>query len=702
MEKINKCFVSKRHMRRRVKKELLETLSMNQKLIKISDKSQMKIVFQQSATQKENSNEKNIYQFALTEYQCTSVFPTKVDDVEPIRYIETPVDDKIDFQLRKCGTEFDGEVSSTTEEFVLDAMKQWVLKYRHLLSQRAINDMLQILRVPYPKFPADSRILLKTPNSCPYKIISVPPGFYCHIGIENTIHRLINNSINMQNFLFQNSEVVLPISINIDGLPISKSSKSQFWPILISMDIDSVSQNASKPFAVGIYHGHTKPTNVNQFLSEFITEFKHLQDNGFNICNKTVKIKASKLLCDAPAKSFVLCTKGHTGFYSCTKCTQSGIFINNRLAFPDINVNLRTDTSFKNKSDDEFHKGTTPFENINIGLVSQVPLDGMHLVFLGIIKKLITFWVRGPKNIRFTDDEKKTINDQILFLKNYVPKDFSRLPRSLDDIEYFKATELRQFLLYIGPIVLQNMRNKNMYTHFMTLSCAIRILCSPALYSVYNDYALQLIQYFVQKYSILYGPEFINHNVHGLLHLPADCLLHGPLDTFSCFKYENFLYEIKRKIKTTKHPLQQICNRLKEEEQAKKQDDKTYPILHQQIKVQIINKESCIFYKKLDIGKYEFTIENKENCVMIRDKSVLCVDSIFQNTKTLEIFIMGRKFTESTTFFNSPCSSKLFNVEQMQNISNDTHTININEIQTKCVKFPHKNEFIIMPLIHTQ
>lgn len=153
----------------------------------------------------------------------------------------------------------------------------------------------------------------------------------------------------------------------------------------------------------------------------------------------------------------------------------------------------------------------------------------------------------------------------------------------------------------------------------MTLSCAIRILCSPALYSVYNDYALQLIQYFVQKYSILYGPEFINHNVHGLLHLPADCLLHGPLDTFSCFKYENFLYEIKRKIKTTKHPLQQICNRLKEEEQAKKQDDKTYPILHQQIKVQIINKESCIFYKKLDIGKYEFTIEKiKKICVMIR------------------------------------------------------------------------------------
>lgn len=176
-------------MRRIVKKELLETLSVNRKLIKISDKSQtIKTTFQQSsATQKENSNEKIIDQIAQIENQCTAVFPTKIDDAEPIRYIETLIDDEIDFQLHKCNVEFDDEVSSTTEEFIFYAMKQWILKYRHLLSQQAINDMLQILRVSYLKFPANSRTLLKTPNSCPYEIISVSPGFYCHIGIENTI-----------------------------------------------------------------------------------------------------------------------------------------------------------------------------------------------------------------------------------------------------------------------------------------------------------------------------------------------------------------------------------------------------------------------------------------------------------------------------------------------------------------------------------
>lgn len=82
-----------------VKRELLETLLVNQKLSKIIDKSQTKTAFQ-SATQKENSNKKYIDQFAQTENQCTVVFPTEIDDVESIRYIEK--DD--DFQLHICVT----------------------------------------------------------------------------------------------------------------------------------------------------------------------------------------------------------------------------------------------------------------------------------------------------------------------------------------------------------------------------------------------------------------------------------------------------------------------------------------------------------------------------------------------------------------------------------------------------------------------
>lgn len=133
-----------------------------------------------------------------------------------------------------------------------------------------------------------------------------------------------------------------------------------------------------------------------------------------------------------------------------------------------------------------------------------------------------------------------------------------------------------------------------------------------------------------------------------------------------------------------------------------KQDEKLYPILYQELKTQVTDRGHFMHYKKVDTGKYEFTTGNKDNCVMIRDKSVLCIESIFQNSSTLEMFVNGRKFMESTTFFNSPCSSKLFYIQQMQNISNATYTANINDIEAKCIKFPYKDDFIILPLVHTQ
>jgi len=42
---------------------------------------------------------------------------------------------------------------------------------------------------------------------------------------------------------------------------------------------------------------------------------------------------------------------------------------------------LRTDKSFALHSQEEHHKDSTPLEKIDIGLVSNVPLDYMHLTF---------------------------------------------------------------------------------------------------------------------------------------------------------------------------------------------------------------------------------------------------------------------------------------------------------------------------------
>ena len=48
-----------------------------------------------------------------------------------------------------------------------------------------------------------------------------------------------------------------------------------------------------------------------------------------------------------------------------------------------------------------------------------------------------------------------------------MPSEFSRQPRWLDELDRWKATEYRQFLLYAGPLVLRDLLHKEVYQYFL-------------------------------------------------------------------------------------------------------------------------------------------------------------------------------------------------------------------------------------------
>lgn len=99
----------------------------------------------------------------------------------------------------------------------------------------------------------------------------------------------------------------------------------------------------------------------------------------------------------------------------------------------------------------------------------------------------------------------------------------------------------------------------------MDLHCAIKILVTKEKCLIHNDLAEKLLLNFVNNYQQCYGnTSCISYNVHGLIHLPYYVMLHGPLDTFLVFKYENFLQKIKKFIKNSRYPLQEIYNRILE------------------------------------------------------------------------------------------------------------------------------------------
>ena len=51
---------------------------------------------------------------------------------------------------------------------------------------------------------------------------------------------------------------------------------------------------------------------------------------------------------------------------------------------------------------------------------------------------------------------------------------------------------------------------------------------------------------FVGHSPKLYSQEFVVYNVHCLLHLVKDAEMYGPLDRFSSFPFESYLYQLKR------------------------------------------------------------------------------------------------------------------------------------------------------------
>ena len=328
--------------------------------------------------------------------------------------------------------------------------------------------------------------------------------------------------------------------------------------------------------------------------------------------------------------------------------TKKGFYDHGRVVFDKVqeNVMLRTNGLFQANhyatpdSSGKCHQlSISSLSELPIDMISVFTLDYMHLVCLGVTRRMLYHLKGHYKGIfegRLSSAQIQEVSNILMSLNGKLPSEFARQPRSLAELDRWKATELRSFLLYSGPVVLKGIVDPKLYKHFLSLSIAIRILCEEDKIKCSSllDFAKELLNYFVNNAKEHYGNAFCVYNVHGLSHIADDVeYFQLPLDGLSAFQFENFLQTLKRLVRSRHNPVSQITKRLDEIDAF---DAKVEPVT----KIRVKEKDSCFLTKKGVVFVINKNLNDTYKCQLYSQKVLDSFFDSFINSKELDIYLI--------------------------------------------------------------
>ncbi|XP_070523068.1 uncharacterized protein [Cardiocondyla obscurior] len=567
-------------------------------------------------------------------------------------------------------------------EYVKIVLKEWACE-PGILSKRKLDDLLAKLHPIFPNLPLSYKTLLETPS---INLMPVNGGDLWYKGITYNL-----NSMNLQEYLTRYQEIV--IDVNINGLPLHKSSSVRFWPIL-----GRLIRTKNEPFIIAIFKGRVDP-NVNDFLEPFVQEINNLFQNGYLHNNIVYKFFIRHYILDAPARAKVKCCIEHGGYCGCEKCEVVGEWIDNRMTYVELDKTLRTDESFRNQKQLYHHQGYSPLLNVAL-LISQFRLDALHLIDLGVFKRfLLALWKwNGPWKLH--RNSIADMSNKLVTLKDSCPSDFNRLPRSFEDFSFMKGTEYRRLLLYDGVVIFRNSFHKNIYKLFLLLHTGIYILRSPVFVKTHCQYANELLRTFIKYSAKVFGSKFVVYNVYSMCHLSKECEEHGALDDFSAYPFENKLFSIKKSLQSSYKPLKQAAYRDLEKKHVKiifEDHENEVQLRHSTfVRDEIIDG---LHYKSIIVNDTGFKCNMKDSCFKTIYNDIVILHNIIVKDGT--VFFIGYSFIKNGNAYEYPLSSSELGIVQVSDLSNERRVFYLTEVVAKCWLIPDGENFICFPLLHT-
>ncbi|XP_031342118.1 uncharacterized protein LOC116170009 [Photinus pyralis] len=571
-------------------------------------------------------------------------------------------------------------------------LRTWAIRAH--VSHSQINMLLPILKEYHPDLPLSSKTLLKVVKN--YNIVDMlsakdDAGEYVYFGITQNLKYEFRRGLH--HILQKYDKTQIDLICNIDGAKIHVSTLLNFWPILGMIYIKGIKFS---PFPIAIYNGKGKPKHVTEYLKDFVDEINHMHTYGFSYGGKKYEIRLKAIICDAPARAFIKCIKGHGGFFGCEKCTQRGFRINNKVIFPEIdNVILRNDNSFIRECRSrvtEHVTGLSPLLDVSyFGLVSGFPLDYMHMACLGVMKRVLGHWLQGAAEHRLAPSKRQIASRRILDVAEHTPCEFDRKPRSLTEVDYWKAKEFRTFMNYYGPYIMEDLISNKQFKHFLLLHISMRILCSGNYRDGLGEIAKEKMKQFSARVQYIYGEDAIIYNMHSIFHMAKEAVDgHYSLDEMSCFPFESYLGKLVKMIRTPNKPLAQVCVRLAEQSNFLEE----YPLN----RCNTVNENKTILNHH---HGYKINItSDKDSFILLKNKRVMKVVELIETNNILTI--KGRIFGRQYEAYTEPVSSKVINVYKVQELNNFLFEEPVGNIECKCFVIPMDNHFLVMGMLHNE
>lgn len=395
-------------------------------------------------------------------------------------------------------------------------------------------------------------------------------------------------------------------------------------------------------------------------------------------------------------------------YFGCQKCMCKGKYFNEHkvMAFPTKCEN-KTNDSFRARAQREHHKEDRSIleDLLSLDMIKDFPTsDSLHLLELGVMKRCLVRWRDGTKSYKkvFRTACLNKVNSLLLQLNGMRPTEIHRAIRDLNCLHFWKGTEFRTFLLYVGSVVLKDVLPEKEYEHFKIISCAT-ILCSSDVYAYViqrSELVDEMIQTYVKEYANIYGEHSISSNVHNLFHLLDDVRYFGNLNTFSTYPFENCLQMLKRKLRSRNNPMQQICKRFGEISQVLHHgtqlviDDRKLPLT-------VCNPFDCDKSKYKKVQLRDFCISMRAGDQWFMDKKDRIIMFQYASKIDNETILYGTEIIQKEDFFKTPINSSKINIYFSN--ANEKREVFCRATNIKCKMFclPYQSGFVFQPLLHT-